>query len=85
MAPLPSPLPLGQAPPEHRLPLLYLVDSILKNVGGRYTELLARDIGTIFIDGYRIVGEKDRFNFIRCVRGAQPPSPPRGAGSPCSE
>lgn len=39
-------------------------------MGSVYVQLFTRDIVPIFVDGFRIIGEKDRFNFVRCV----PPS-----------
>lgn len=48
---------LKSCPVKMRLPAMYLVDSILKNVGGIYKELFAPKIYEIFSECYRSVPE----------------------------
>lgn len=52
--------PYTQTPPEMKLPALYLIDSIVKNLGkqceGRYVELFSRLIVNIFCDMFQEVG-----------------------------
>ncbi|WFD33873.1 hypothetical protein MCUN1_000696 [Malassezia cuniculi] len=45
------------APPAHRLPSLYLLDSICKNIGAPYTDLWASRIVPIFMESYRVVDQ----------------------------
>lgn len=44
-----SSLHLLQAPANEKLPVLYLVDSIVKNVGGEYLAVFAKNLITSFI------------------------------------
>ena len=46
-----------QSPPQFRLPGLYLLDSICKNVGYPYHVLWSPHIARIFMDSYRIVDQ----------------------------
>lgn len=47
-------------PPAHRLPALYLMDSISKNIGSPYTELWAPRIVALFMESYRVVDQPTR-------------------------
>lgn len=49
------PFTILQAPPAYRLPALYVLDSICKNVGAPYTDLWASRIYNIFMETYRVV------------------------------
>lgn len=49
-----------QAPPQEKLPVLYLVDSIVKNVGGEYLAVFAKNLITSFI----CVFEKVQFSLL---------------------
>lgn len=51
---------LLQAPSAEKLPLLYLVDSIVKNVGGEYLAVFAKNLITSFI----CVFEKVQFSLL---------------------
>ncbi|WFD25661.1 hypothetical protein MNAN1_000625 [Malassezia nana] len=49
-----------QAAPPHRLPALYLIDSICKNIGSPYPELWSPRIVTLFMESYRVVDQPTR-------------------------
>lgn len=49
-----------QAPATEKLPVLYLVDSIVKNVGGEYLAVFAKNLITSFI----CVFEKVQFSLL---------------------
>ncbi|XP_037041667.1 uncharacterized protein LOC119078281 [Bradysia coprophila] len=55
---------INKTPPEMKLPVLYLIDSIVKNLGkkydGRYLDLFSRSIVNIFCDVFQEVNEKVR-------------------------
>lgn len=51
---------LLQAPSAEKLPVLYLVDSIVKNVGGEYLAVFAKNLITSFI----CVFEKVQFSLL---------------------
>lgn len=51
---------LLQAPSTEKLPVLYLVDSIVKNVGGEYLAVFAKNLITSFI----CVFEKVQFSLL---------------------
>lgn len=51
---------LLQAPSAEKLPVLYLVDSIVKNVGGEYRAVFAKNLITSFI----CVFEKVQFSLL---------------------
>eukprot|EP00698_Gefionella_okellyi_P014447 TRINITY_DN4009_c0_g1_i2.p1 TRINITY_DN4009_c0_g1~~TRINITY_DN4009_c0_g1_i2.p1 ORF type:complete len:473 (+),score=41.62 TRINITY_DN4009_c0_g1_i2:126-1421(+) len=46
--------------PTQKLPLLYLIDSITKNIGGRYCDEFARNIVSCFCDAYEKADDKTR-------------------------
>ncbi|CEH13287.1 mRNA cleavage and polyadenylation factor I/II complex, subunit Pcf11 [Ceraceosorus bombacis] len=48
---------ISAARPEHRLPALYLLDSISKNVGAPYTTMWSERISALFLETYRIVDQ----------------------------
>ena len=41
-----------QVHPNHTLPSLYLMDSILKNIGGEYVDLFSRNIVQLFCKSF---------------------------------
>ncbi|WFC98630.1 hypothetical protein MYAM1_001361 [Malassezia yamatoensis] len=43
--------------PVYRLPSMYLLDSISKNIGSPYTELWASRVSTLFLESYRVVDQ----------------------------
>lgn len=44
-----------QVPPDIKLPVLYLVDSIIKNVGGAYTQKFSQIIVNMFTKTFKQV------------------------------
>eukprot|EP00899_Mesostigma_viride_P008466 jgi/Mesvir1/17620/Mv08846-RA.1 len=48
---------IEQAPPEYKLPAMYLLDSIAKNVGGVYIPLFSRMLAPVFTRAYNEVNE----------------------------
>lgn len=44
-----------QVEPGSKLPILYLIDSILKNVGGKYIEHFQRSIVSVFVETFKKV------------------------------
>ncbi|XP_066502803.1 pre-mRNA cleavage complex 2 protein Pcf11 [Hoplias malabaricus] len=54
-----------KAPPAEKLPVLYLVDSIVKNVGGEYLEVFAKNIVTSFICVFEKVDENTRKSLFK--------------------
>ncbi|KAM0753001.1 hypothetical protein T439DRAFT_311676 [Meredithblackwellia eburnea MCA 4105] len=51
---------LRLCPPENRLPALYLLDSISKNIGQPYTTLFARFIERRFLETYQVVDQNTK-------------------------
>ncbi|KOS15855.1 hypothetical protein Malapachy_3664 [Malassezia pachydermatis] len=51
---------IAMAPPPYRLPALYLMDSISKNIGSPYTELWAPRVVALFMESYRVVDQPTR-------------------------
>ncbi|KAG9064158.1 hypothetical protein KI688_003345 [Linnemannia hyalina] len=58
---------LRTAPANQKLPTLYLIDSILKNVGGPYLNLFARTIVTLFLDAYAVVDTSAKASFEKVL------------------
>ncbi|RHY74042.1 hypothetical protein DYB34_004298 [Aphanomyces astaci] len=52
--------------PPYRLPILYLMDSIIKNVGGPYAYLFSQTLAPVYVDSVRQVNATDlnRFNHV---------------------
>ncbi|KAF0693351.1 Aste57867_15683 [Aphanomyces stellatus] len=52
--------------PAYRLPILYLMDSIIKNVGGPYAYLFGQTLGPVYVDSVGKVNPTDlkRFNHV---------------------
>ena len=50
---------------KQKVPVLYLVDSILKNVGKDYVDLFSRNIAQVFVSAFEHVDTKSRNNFSR--------------------
>ncbi|XP_057662114.1 pre-mRNA cleavage complex 2 protein Pcf11 isoform X5 [Diorhabda carinulata] len=48
-----------------KLPILYLIDCIVKNVGGTYTSLFSKNIVTTFIGVFKAVDEKTRAEMFK--------------------
>ncbi|PSN35931.1 hypothetical protein C0J52_07162 [Blattella germanica] len=56
---------LQQVPAERKLPVLYLIDSIVKNVGDTYTTLFTQNIVSTFCSVFEKVDEKTRANMFK--------------------
>ncbi|KAM9333156.1 pre-mRNA cleavage complex 2 protein Pcf11-like [Pholidichthys leucotaenia] len=56
---------ISKAPPEQKLPVLYLVDSIVKNVGGEYLEVFAKNLIASFICVFEKVDENTRKSLFK--------------------
>ncbi|CAO3584453.1 unnamed protein product [Absidia cylindrospora] len=54
--------------PGQKLPVLYLIDSICKNVGGPYITYFARNIVSLFMDTYTLVDLPTRKSFERLLQ-----------------
>ncbi|KAJ3015007.1 mRNA 3' end processing factor [Thoreauomyces humboldtii] len=58
---------IRNAQPKQKLPVFYLLDSILKNVGGAYLGLFARNIVQIFATAFDAVEGEDRQRFVKVL------------------
>ncbi|KAM4620686.1 pre-mRNA cleavage complex 2 protein Pcf11 isoform 2-T2 [Polymixia lowei] len=56
---------ISKAPPSEKLPVLYLVDSIVKNVGGEYVAVFAKNLVTSFICVFEKVDENTRKSLFK--------------------
>uniref|UniRef100_A0A671KH58 Pre-mRNA cleavage complex 2 protein Pcf11 n=1 Tax=Sinocyclocheilus anshuiensis TaxID=1608454 RepID=A0A671KH58_9TELE len=56
---------IAKAPPGEKLPVLYLVDSIVKNVGGAYLEVFAKNLVNSFICVFEKVDEATRKSLFK--------------------
>uniref|UniRef100_A0A8B9KJZ5 Pre-mRNA cleavage complex 2 protein Pcf11 n=1 Tax=Astyanax mexicanus TaxID=7994 RepID=A0A8B9KJZ5_ASTMX len=56
---------ITKAPTAEKLPVLYLVDSIVKNVGGQYLEVFAKNLVTSFICVFEKVDENTRKSLFK--------------------
>ncbi|OAD78619.1 hypothetical protein PHYBLDRAFT_94358, partial [Phycomyces blakesleeanus NRRL 1555(-)] len=54
--------------PDQKLPVLYLIDSICKNVGGPFISHFARNIGSIYLDAYTLTDPQMRRSFERVLQ-----------------
>ncbi|CDH54150.1 mrna cleavage factor complex component [Lichtheimia corymbifera JMRC:FSU:9682] len=54
--------------PGQKLPILYLIDSICKNVGGVYIDHFARNIVSTFMDAYTLTDPQTRRSFERLLQ-----------------
>ncbi|KAI8379571.1 uncharacterized protein BYT42DRAFT_636000 [Radiomyces spectabilis] len=54
--------------PGQKLPILYLIDSICKNVGGVYISHFARNIVSIYLDAYTLTDRTTRMSFERMLQ-----------------
>ena len=59
---------LQQADFDKKLPVLYLLDSIVKNIGGVYRDLFARHIVHTFTDTFNKVDEPTRQALVRLLK-----------------
>ena len=51
---------LRRAPAPHKVPVLYCLDSILKNAAGNFTTLFAPRLKDMFSSTFSVVGRGDR-------------------------
>ncbi|TMW67630.1 hypothetical protein Poli38472_011250 [Pythium oligandrum] len=58
---------IHRAPPNYKLPIFYLTDSILKNVRGPYISLLARNIVPLYCNCVKQVSGKDLRRFLHVL------------------
>ncbi|XP_068600457.1 pre-mRNA cleavage complex 2 protein Pcf11 [Brachionichthys hirsutus] len=56
---------ISKAPSTEKLPVLYLVDSIVKNVGGEYLAVFAKNLNTSFICVFEKVDENTRKSLFK--------------------
>ncbi|CAM0139655.1 unnamed protein product [Umbelopsis sp. WA50703] len=54
--------------PSQKLPVIYLIDSICKNVGEPYIQLFARNIVSVFLDAYTLAEVQARRSFERLLQ-----------------
>ncbi|ORX56382.1 hypothetical protein DM01DRAFT_1303896 [Hesseltinella vesiculosa] len=54
--------------PNQKLPILYLIDSICKNVGGTYITHFSRNIVSVFVDAYSLVDLQTQASFERLLQ-----------------
>ncbi|KAF9970839.1 hypothetical protein BGZ73_006383 [Actinomortierella ambigua] len=58
---------LRTAPPNQKLPTLYLIDSIIKIVGGPYVELFGQNIVGLFLDAYTVIDQNAKASFEKVL------------------
>ncbi|KAF9391860.1 hypothetical protein BGX21_011173 [Mortierella sp. AD011] len=58
---------MRSAPANQKLPTLYLIDSIIKNVGGPYVNLFGRSIVSLFLDAYAVVDSAAKASFEKVL------------------
>ncbi|KAK6625832.1 hypothetical protein RUM43_006131 [Polyplax serrata] len=56
---------LEKVPPEVKLPILYLIDSIIKNVSKVYVPLFTQNIVNVFVSVFEKVDERTRLNMYK--------------------
>lgn len=56
------------SPVTEKLPLLYLLDSIVKNVGEPYLSLFTQSIGRVFLENYQTQDQKNKRSFLRVLQ-----------------
>ncbi|CAH1757384.1 7741_t:CDS:2 [Entrophospora sp. SA101] len=58
---------IHSCPPEHKLPVLYLLDSISKNVGGPFVHLFSRNLNNIFMETYNSVDQATKLKLEKVL------------------
>ncbi|KAF8980260.1 hypothetical protein BGZ46_004444 [Entomortierella lignicola] len=58
---------MRSAPANQKLPILYLIDSIIKNVGGPYVNLFGRSIVNLFLEAYTVVDSAAKTSFEKVL------------------
>ncbi|KAL8632819.1 hypothetical protein Q9189_001524 [Teloschistes chrysophthalmus] len=64
-----------QVAPERKLPALYVLDSIAKNVGGAYVQILSKNLFDTFMDAYSLVSPPIRKKLDEMVKTWKEPVP----------
>ncbi|KAJ3350297.1 hypothetical protein HDU83_009768 [Entophlyctis luteolus] len=73
---------LRNVAPKIKLPVLYLVDSICKNIGNVYVQLFVRNMFATFSNAYSAVDAQDRDRFRKVVVTWKQPAPNSGSAVP---
>ncbi|CEJ54707.1 hypothetical protein PMG11_01003 [Penicillium brasilianum] len=66
---------IRSTPPQQKLPALYVVDSIVKNVGTPYTLFLGRNMYTTFMNAYTLVDAQTRRKLDEMLKTWKEPVP----------
>ncbi|QKX64318.1 uncharacterized protein TRUGW13939_11492 [Talaromyces rugulosus] len=66
---------IRSTPPAHKLPALYVVDSVVKNVGTPYTLFLGRNLYQTFMNAYTLVDQQTRRKLDEMLRTWKEPVP----------
>lgn len=66
---------INRAPPQHKLPALYLLDSICKNVGSPYTIYFSQNLSKIFINTYTLMEPHLRMKMEELLQTWKQPVP----------
>lgn len=64
-----------QVIPERKLPALYVLDSIAKNIGGAYVHILSKNLYNTFMDAYSLVSNPVRKKLDEMVKTWKEPVP----------
>lgn len=64
-----------QAPPNRKLPALYVLDSVVKNVGTPYTLFLGRNLYQTFMNAYTLVDNQIRKKLDEMLKTWKEPVP----------
>lgn len=64
-----------QAPPQRKLPAIYLLDSIVKNVGTPYTLFFGKNLYQTFMDVYASVDQRTRHKLEEMLQTWKEPVP----------
>ncbi|KAL9133162.1 MAG: hypothetical protein Q9175_005663 [Cornicularia normoerica] len=66
---------IKSTPPDRKLPALYVLDSVVKNVGTPYTLFLGRNLYTIFMNAYSLVNNQVRRKLDEMLKTWKEPVP----------
>lgn len=66
---------IKSTPPDRKLPALYVLDSVVKNVGTPYTLFLGRNLYTIFMNAYTLVNGQVRRKLDEMLKTWKEPVP----------
>ncbi|QSL67148.1 hypothetical protein MERGE_001537 [Pneumocystis wakefieldiae] len=66
---------INRAPPSHKLPALYLLDSICKNIGSPYTIYFGQNLSKIFINTYTLMEPHLRMKMEELLQTWKQPVP----------